>query len=49
MSRWGRDPEERRLELAYALGNDVPPVEHFRRLSRARYGDDDTDGDSDGS
>lgn len=36
MSRYGRSAAERRLELAYAIGEGVDPIEHFRRLARSR-------------
>ena len=36
MGRYGRSDDERRLELAYAIGEGIDPIEHFAQLSRAR-------------
>jgi hypothetical protein len=36
MSRYGRSADERRLEIAYAIGQGRDIVEHFRSLARAR-------------
>jgi hypothetical protein len=34
--KYGRSPEEIRLEIADAVGSDEDVVEHFRQLTRAR-------------
>jgi len=36
MSRYGRTPEQIRLEIAHAIGNGQDVVEHFRALTRAQ-------------
>lgn len=41
MSRCGRDPDEIRLEIAYAIGEGRDPVEHIRRQKRAERRDRD--------
>jgi len=41
MGRYGRDPDEIRLEIADAIGNGEDVIEHFRRLERARRCRDD--------
>lgn len=44
MGSYTRSAEEHRLELAYAIGNGIDPIEHFRNLTRAEGwtgGDDD--------
>jgi len=44
MSKWGRSDEERALEIAYAIGNGIDPIEHLQHLTRARGW---TDGEND--
>ena len=44
MGSYTRSAEERRLELAYALGNGIDPIEHFEALTR---GEGWVDGEAD--
>jgi len=35
MSRWTTDSDELGAEIAYALGEDLDPIEHLKRQHRA--------------
>jgi hypothetical protein len=35
MSRWNRDPDEIRADIAYAVGEDLDIVEYLRQHHRA--------------
>lgn len=35
MSRWNRDPDAIRMDIAYAAGEDLDVLEHLRQRHRA--------------
>jgi len=41
MSRWGRDVDDVRADLAYAFGEGLDPLEELRRQSRVAGGRDE--------
>ena len=36
MSKWSRDPEETRADIAYAFGEGLDPIEYLKQQHEAR-------------